>query len=128
MTQPKFLTNMFNDHFEKQLIMNDAYADAQDVKRELTQYVDHDITDNELQVHWVLGNKIDMGTKVFKLQDFYAWCEGTCTDKSNWSMFVELDKDDVDSRGDGRQVVFDIDSYVECYEETLVKEFFNKMK
>lgn len=108
-------------------IMRNARQDVQDIKREMMTYLNHDIDygDNYLNVHYVIGNEEDFGTKEFDLQDFYAWAKENCQDKAMWTKTEQVHFEGSDFITES---VFDVESYVEQYEEQLVIEFFNKMK
>ena len=105
--------------------MMNSREDMLDVKRESTQYMSHEITDTELIVSWVLGNKIDMGDKVFNLQDFYSWCKDNCLDRKMWTKteHVHFEGDDFMT-----ETVFDIEGYYEANKEMLAKEYFDLKK
>lgn len=95
------------------------------VKKEITFYVNHEITDTELIVSWVMGNKIEMGDKFFKLEKFLKWCEDNCQDRKLWTKQVQnhFEQDDWLT-----ETVFDIENYIAKNEEMLVKEYFNLNK
>ncbi len=107
------INNMLNDTFDKH------YADIQDVKKELTQYMSHEFTDTELIVSWVLGNKIDMGDTIFDLQEYYASVEAEA--KENNSIHFWPD-------GDTNEMVFHYSDYVGDFEYVYVKDYFEKNK
>lgn len=102
-------------------------TDLQDTKKEITFYVNHEITDTELIVFWIMGNKIEFGDKEFNIQDFYAWVSDGCTDKKLWKIWVDMDKDDIGGKN-GLQEVFDLKGYLEANESQLVTEYFNLHK
>lgn len=88
-----------------------------------------DQANKELLIDYtIIGNKEYLGTMPFDLQDFYRWASDGCVDKSQWTILEDLDRDDIDPSGTGRQEVFNVEAYVKHFEGTLVKEFFNLNK
>jgi len=106
-------------------IMRNARQDVQDIRREMKTYLDHEFTEDDLAVNWVLGNKEEFDTTFFKLTDFYFWAKDNCQDKAMWTTVEQVHFEGNDFV---TKEVFDVYGYVEANEDMLVKDFFNKFK
>lgn len=109
-------------------IFDDHYATFQDVRREMTQLVDYDLTDKTLEVHWVLGNKIDMGTKVFDLDKFEDWIKETYGEENDGEDVVWITPNPISPETEPTAYAMSLWDYTQENETDLVKEFYNKHK
>lgn len=130
MTQPQFLTDLFNDHYKMVNIMRNARQDVENIKRELMIYNGHEImaNDNLLLVSYMVGNDEEYPFKEFDLQKFEDWVRDEYAELNDGEYVVWIYPSPATPMREPMPYSMSLLDYTQENETDLVKEYFDKNK